>query len=259
MAILNLTPDSFSGDGVSGIDAALRHAQRAVDEGAEILDLGGESSRPGALPVSEQEELDRVMPVLERLVSWPVPVSVDTVRPALMRAAIAAGVAMVNDINAFAAEGALDAVADSSVALCVMHMRGAPRTMQADPVYQDVVAEVRGYLAGRVDVLRGRGVAPSRIVLDPGFGFGKTLEHNLALLRGLPSLLEEGYPVLAGLSRKSMLGQITGRPVSERATASAVAALLAAQFGARILRVHDVGATRDALRLLEAVQAHAVG
>lgn len=257
MAILNLTPDSFSGDGIGGVDAALASAERAVEEGAEILDVGGESSRPGALPVSEQEELDRVMPLVERLASWPVPVSVDTVKPAVMRAAIAAGAAMINDINAFTAEGAIEAVAPSAAALCVMHMRGEPRTMQESPSYQDVVAEVRAFLERRTRALLGAGVAPGRIVLDPGFGFGKTLEHNLALLRGLPSLLEEGYPVLAGLSRKSMLGRITGRPVGERVTASAVAALLAAQFGARILRVHDVGATRDALRLLEAVQPSA--
>lgn len=255
MAIINLTPDSFSGDGLgSSLERALVQAQLALDDGADMLDVGGESSRPGAVPVSEQEEIDRIMPLLERLVEWPVPVSVDTVKPGVMRAALAAGADLINDINAFRADGALAAVQSGRAALCVMHMRGQPRTMQAAPHYDDVNAEVGGFLQDRVNALVAAGVAAGRIVLDPGFGFGKTLEHNLALLRSLDRLTEMGYPVLAGLSRKSMLGQLTGRPVSERCTASVAAALLAVQAGARIVRVHDVAATRDALAVWEAVQ-----
>lgn len=254
MAVINVTPDSFSGDGLSGrLDQALRQAESAVVAGADLLDVGGESSRPGAAPVSAQEEMDRVLPLVERLSAWAVPVSVDTVKPQVMRAAIASGAAMINDIAGFRSEGAIEAVADSSVALCVMHMRGEPRTMQTSPHYGDVVGEVEGFLLERAGVLLGAGVAASRLVLDPGFGFGKTLEHNLALLAGLPRLAEHGYPVLAGLSRKSMLGMITGRPVGERVVASAAAALIAAQRGAVIIRVHDVAETRDALAVYRAL------
>ncbi len=248
MAILNVTPDSFSGDGLAGrLDAALRRAEAAVAAGADLLDIGGESSRPGAAVVSLQEELDRVMPLVERLASWPVPVSVDTVKPDVMRAAVSAGASMINDINAFRAEGAVDAVSGSAAALCVMHMQGAPGTMQDAPRYDDVVADVGGFLDQEVGRLRAAGVAPDRIVLDPGFGFGKTLEHNLQLLRGIPTLRAPGYPVLVGLSRKSMLGALTGRPVEGRTSASVAAALLAVDRGARIVRVHDVAETRDAL------------
>ena len=254
MAVLNVTSDSFSGDGLAGrFDKALRQAEAAVEAGADILDVGGESSRPGAAPVSVQEEMDRVLPLVERLARWAVPVSVDTVKPQMMQTAVRAGAAMINDIAGFRAEGAIEAVAGSGVALCVMHMQGEPRTMQCSPYYDDVVGEVERFLLERVAGLRAAGVEASRLVLDPGFGFGKTLEHNLALLSSLPRLAAHGYPVLAGLSRKSMLGAITGRPVSERVVASAAAALLAAQRGAAIIRVHDVAETRDALAVLRAL------
>lgn len=254
MAVLNVTPDSFSGDGLVGrLDKALRQAEAAVEAGADILDVGGESSRPGAAPVSAQEELDRVLPLVERLADWAVPVSVDTVKPQVMKAAIRAGAAMINDIAGFRAEGAIEAVVGSDAALCVMHMRGEPRTMQSAPQYTDVVGEVAEFLIERAAVLRTAGVDASRVVLDPGFGFGKTLEHNLALLAALPRLAAKGYPVLAGLSRKSMLGAITGRAIDERVTASAAAALLAAERGAAIVRVHDVAETRDALAVLRAL------
>ena len=248
MAIVNVTPDSFSGDGLGqNLDAALRSAEAAVAAGAELLDIGGESSRPGSDPVSEQEELDRVMPLLERLADGPVPVSVDTVKPGVMRAAIAAGAAMINDINAFRAPGAVEAVAGSGAALCVMHMQGEPKTMQQSPEYVDVVGEVMDFLDERLAVLRTAGVVDARLVLDPGFGFGKTLEHNLALLRDLARLRDGGLPVLVGMSRKTMLGAITGRPVEQRVAAGVAAAVLAVERGARIVRTHDVAATRDAL------------
>lgn len=255
MAIVNVTPDSFSGDGLGNdVGAALARAEAAVEAGAEILDIGGESSRPGSEPVSEQQELDRVMPLLERLAEWPVPVSVDTLKPAVMRAAVAAGAAMINDINAFRAPGAVEAVVASEAALCVMHMQGEPRTMQQSPHYRDVVSEVIGFLDDRIAVLRAAGVATERLVLDPGFGFGKTLEHNLALLRDLERLRAEGLPVLVGMSRKTMLGAITGRPVGERVAAGIAAAVLAVERGARIVRTHDVAVTRDALALWMALQ-----
>lgn len=255
MAIVNVTPDSFSGDGLArDVGASLARAEAAVRDGAELLDIGGESSRPGSEPVSEQEELDRVMPLLERLSDWPLPVSVDTVKPGVMRAAIAAGASLINDINAFRAPGAIEAVADSGAALCVMHMRGEPRTMQRDPVYLDVVAEVSDFLDERVAILRAAGVADQRIVLDPGFGFGKTLEHNLALLREIGRLCRGRHGVLVGFSRKSMLGMITGRAVNERLPAGLAAALLAIEGGARIVRTHDVAATRDVLAVWKALR-----
>ncbi|MDX5363688.1 MAG: dihydropteroate synthase, partial [Pseudazoarcus pumilus] len=226
----------------------------AVAAGAEILDVGGESSRPGSEPVSEQQELDRVMPLLERLAGWPVPVSVDTVKPGVMRAAVATGAAMINDINAFRAPGAVEAVAASDAALCVMHMQGEPRTMQQAPEYADVLTEVTAFLEARVNVLRAAGVDGARIVLDPGFGFGKTLEHNLALLRDLPRVCKGGLPVLVGMSRKTMLGAITGRPVEQRLAAGVAAAVLAVERGARIVRTHDVAATRDALAVWMAMR-----
>jgi len=254
MAIVNVTPDSFSGDGLgSDLDAALRRAEAALADGADLLDVGGESSRPGAAPVAEQEELDRIVPLIERLAGCPVPISIDTVKPAVMRAAIAAGATLINDINAFQAPGAVEAVREADVALCVMHMRGEPRSMQVDPHYEDVVGEVASYLEARVSALRASGVGAERLIVDPGFGFGKTLEHNLALLGALDRFAAGGLPVLVGMSRKSMLGTITGRPVGERVTASATAALLAVQRGASIVRVHDVAATRDALAMWQAV------
>ena len=254
MAIVNVTPDSFSGDGLgSDLDAALRRAEAALADGADLLDVGGESSRPGAAPVAEQEELDRIVPLIERLAGCPVPISIDTVKPAVMRAAIAAGATLINDINAFQAPGAVEAVREADVALCVMHMRGEPRSMQVDPHYEDVVGEVASYLEARVSALRASGVGAERLIVDPGLGFGKTLEHNLALLGALDRFAAGGLPVLVGMSRKSMLGTITGRPVGERVTASATAALLAVQRGASIVRVHDVAATRDALAMWQAV------
>jgi dihydropteroate synthase len=255
MAIINLTADSFSGDGLAGmaLDRVLAKAEAAVKAGAAILDLGGESTRPGAEPVGEEEELARVIPMVERLQALGVPISVDTTKPAVMRASIAAGAAMINDINAFQAPGAVEAVAGSGAGLCVMHMQGTPRTMQEAPSYRDVVAEVDGFLRERVAALVAAGIAAERICIDPGFGFGKTIVHNLELLRRLAVFADQGRPVLVGLSRKTMLGVLTGQPVDGRVHASVAAALLAVERGARVLRVHDVAATRDALRVWEAV------
>jgi dihydropteroate synthase len=248
MGIVNLTDDSFSGDGLHGqAVGAIVQGLRMVEEGAAMLDLGAESSRPGAEPVPLQREMDRLLPVVEGLRDCGVPLSVDTVKPEVMRAAIAAGADLINDIAALQAPGAIDVVAGTSAAVCLMHMRGEPRTMQAEPRYDDVVAEVHGFLMERVAACVAAGIARHRIVIDPGFGFGKTLGHNLALLRHLDRFTGTGLPVLAGISRKSMLGLITGRPVGERVHASVAAALLAVQRGAKIVRVHDVAATRDAL------------
>jgi dihydropteroate synthase len=255
MGIVNLTDDSFSGDGLRAqVDAAVEQGLRLVEAGADILDLGAESSRPGAVPVSAQQELDRLLPVIAALRERNVPLSVDTVKPEVMRAALAAGADMINDIAALQAPGALAAVAASPVAVCLMHMRGRPRSMQADPRYGDVVAEVADFLAERVAACAAVGIAHERIVIDPGFGFGKTLAHNLALLRHLDRLVASGLPVLVGISRKSMLGQITGRPVGDRVHASVAAALAAVQRGAALVRVHDVAATRDALAVLQAIE-----
>lgn len=254
MAIVNLTTNSFSGDGLSDDrSAALRRAEEAVQAGADILDIGAESTRPGSDPVPEQHEIDLLLPVLEELFSWKVPISVDTLKPAAMRAAIAAGADMINDVNGFRAAGAVEAVAGSKAALCVMHMQGEPRTMQHSPVYTDVVHEVATFLEQRVAALEAAGVARSRIVLDPGFGFGKTPDHNCALLRELSTFAAGGLPVLVGLSRKSILGVITGRPVDQRVAASVASALIAVQRGASIVRVHDVAPTRDALTVWRAV------
>lgn len=255
MAIVNVTTDSFSGDGNPALDAAIRAAERAVEEGAEILDIGGESSRPGATPVPEQQELDRVVPLVEALSGLGVPLSVDTVKPAVMRESIRAGADLINDIAGFRVSGAVDAVRGAPVALCVMHMQGEPGTMQRSPRYTHVVEEVEAFLDERVQVLLGCGVSRDRILLDPGFGFGKTVEHNLMLLRQLERFGAGGYPLLVGMSRKSMLGAITGRDVGERVVAGAAAALVAVQNGARIVRTHDVGATRDVLRLWSALQS----
>ncbi len=254
MGIVNLTPDSFSGDGLGmETDRAVAHALRQIDAGADLLDLGAESSRPGAIPASLDEELDRLLPVLDALAGCPVPISIDTYKPEVMRAAIAHGASMINDIYALRWPGAMDAVAASDCAICVMHMQGEPLTMQQAPHYDDVVADVNRFLGERVAALDNAGVARDRLVLDPGFGFGKTLEHNLEMLRRFPEFCEARLPVLAGVSRKSMLGMITGRPVDQRLSASVTAAVLAAQCGAQILRVHDVAETRDALAVLQAV------
>lgn len=254
MGVVNLSDDSFSGDGCGGdVDRAVAQALRLVEEGADILDLGAESSRPGAIPISAAAELGRLLPVLERLIPCGLPISVDTVKPEVMCAACSAGAAMINDIRALEAPGAMEAVADSAAAVCLMHMQGQPSTMQRNPTYGDVVQEVIDYLAQRVAAALAAGIARERLVVDPGLGFGKTLEHNLTLLRSLDRFAALGVPLLVGISRKSMLGEITGRPVGQRLAASVAAALLAAQRGAAILRVHDVGSTRDALALLEAL------
>jgi dihydropteroate synthase len=254
MGIVNATPDSFSDGGQHlSRDAALAHAHQLIAEGADMIDVGGESTRPGAVPVGVQEELDRVLPIIEGLRGAPVPVSIDTFKPEVMRAAIAAGAQMVNDINALQDAAAMNAVADSDVAVCLMHKQGDPQTMQQQPQYQNVVAEVSAFLRERIAAARAAGIQRERIVIDPGFGFGKTLAHNLTLLRELKKLAELGVPVLAGLSRKSMLGALTGQDVGQRLPASVAAALIAVQHGASIVRVHDVGATVDALKILNAV------
>ena len=255
MGVVNVTPDSFYDGGHHASTAdAIAHARRLAEEGADLLDLGGESSRPGSEAVSLDEELARVLPVLDGLLELELPISVDTTKPAVMRAVIAHGASMVNDITALGAPGALEVVAASEAAVCLMHMRGEPKTMQADPVYADVVAEVRSVLAARVAACVAAGIPRDRIVVDPGFGFGKTIEHNLTLLRELRAIVALGLPVLAGWSRKSSLGRITGRAPEERLASSLAAALIAVQHGARIVRVHDVAATRDVLAVLDAVQ-----
>ena len=255
MGVVNVTPDSFS-DGGRFIDpnAAVDHANALIAEGADILDLGAESSRPGARGIPAEEELSRLMPVLEGLSDCAVPISVDTTKPDVMRAAIAAGASMINDIGALRASGALEAVAASGVGVCLMHMQGEPRTMQHEPRYQDVVAEVGAFLAARVAEAEAAGITRERIAVDPGFGFGKTVAHNFELLRNLERIAAPGLPVLAGWSRKSTLGAITGRGAEDRLAASLAAALLAVQHGAKILRVHDVAATRDALAVLAALE-----
>ena len=251
MGVVNVTPDSFSGGGrFLDAKAAIAHARRLIGEGADLVDVGGESTRPGAAAVSETEELKRILPVVEALRE--VPISVDTRRPKVMQAALAAGASMINDIEALRAPGAMQAVAKSDCALCLMHMQGQPGTMQADPRYGDVVQEVRDFLAGRIAACERAGIARERLVADPGFGFGKSVEHNLSLLKRLPEFAGLGVPVLAGWSRKSSLGRITGRETGERLAASLAAALLALLGGARILRVHDVNETRDAVLVFEA-------
>lgn len=256
MGIVNATPDSFSDGGqYASTAAAIEHGLRLVDEGAEILDIGGESTRPGSTVVPLEEELQRVIPVIEGLARRAgVPLSVDTYKPAVMRAAIAAGADIINDICALQQPGALDAVADSRAGVCLMHMQGTPQTMQADPHYDDVVQEVRDFLLARIQACQQVGIGQERIMLDPGFGFGKRSVHNIALLRELPTLCALGYPVLAGLSRKSVLGQLTGNDVDARLHASIAAAVIAAMKGAKILRVHDVKATADALKIAAAIQ-----
>jgi dihydropteroate synthase len=255
--VVNVTPDSFS-DGGHYLEpsAAIAHAQRLADEGADLIDLGAESSRPGAESVSAEQELSRLMPVLDGLRAFPIPISIDTTKPEVMRAVIGAGAAMINDIGALRSPGALEAVAASDAGVCLMHMQGEPRTMQLEPRYADVVAEVRAFLAERVAAAEARGIARERIVIDPGFGFGKTVGHNFELLRNLHRLTEMGLPVMAGWSRKSTLGAIIGRRAGERLAASIAAALLAVQHGATIVRVHDVAATRDALAVLAAMEGH---
>lgn len=255
MGVVNVTPDSFS-DGGQFHDprTAVEHARRLVDEGADILDVGGESTRPGSLPVDAQEELRRIRPVLDAMAGGPVPVSVDTSKPEVMRAAVDAGAAMINDIYALRQPGALQMAAATDAAVCLMHMQGDPRTMQDEPAYGDVVAEVKAFLDQRVAACEAAGIGRDRIVVDPGFGFGKKAVHNLDLIRGIPVFAAAGLPVLAGLSRKSVLGKITGRMVGDRIHSSVAAAIVAVARGARIVRVHDVAATRDALAVWTAVE-----
>lgn len=255
MGIVNLTDDSFSGDGWQDrADAAIAHGLQLVAEGAHILDLGAESSRPGAQPVSVQQEIDRLLPVLQGLAECGVPLSVDTIKPDVMRLALAAGADMINDIHALRAPGALELLAKSNAGVCLMHMQGAPQNMQQNPQYHQVVQDVADFLAARVAAAQHAGIALDRLCIDPGFGFGKTLEHNLQLLRHLETFTAIGLPVLVGLSRKSVLGALTGRTPSERVSAGIAAHLLAIVRGARILRVHDVAATRDAVAVFEAVE-----
>ncbi|MBS3895780.1 MAG: dihydropteroate synthase [Xanthomonadaceae bacterium] len=257
MGIVNVTPDSFSDGGHhASTAAAVAHALALVEAGADLLDVGGESTRPGAEPVDEASEIARVLPVIEALVAKvAVPISVDTTKPGVMRAALAAGAGMVNDVTALRTEGALEAVAASKAAVVLMHMQGEPRTMQAAPHYENVVGEVHRFLAERVFACEMAGIDKRRLVIDPGFGFGKTLAHNLALLAQLRRFTELGVPVLAGLSRKSSLGEITGRAVDERLAASLAAHLMAVQNGAAIVRVHDVAETVDALKVWAALAA----
>ena len=253
MGIVNITPDSFSDGGhFFARDQAIAHARRLIDEGADLIDLGGESTRPGAPPTSLGEELARVVPVLEALAGAGVPVSIDTQKTEVMRAAISHGAAMINDVNALQAAGAIEVCAAGDVAVCLMHKQGAPQTMQIAPRYDNVMAEVSNFLQARARSCTAAGVSADRIVIDPGFGFGKTVAHNFRLLRELKSLTALGYPLLAGFSRKNSLGTITGRPVQERLAASLAAAMLAAQNGAAILRVHDVKETIDVLKVLRA-------
>jgi dihydropteroate synthase len=256
MGVLNVTPDSFSDGGrYLRLDEAVARGIQMEEEGAAILDVGGESTRPGAEPITSGEELRRVVPVIERLrPRTKAVISVDTSKPEVMRAAAAAGAQFINDVRALQAPGALPAAARSGCAVCLMHMLGEPRTMQSAPNYRDVVAEVRQFLAARVQACRAAGLGEERLVLDPGFGFGKTLEHNLELLRRLGELAVGGLPVLTGLSRKSMAGTLTGRPPGERLHGSLALAVIAAWQGARILRVHDVAATVDALKVVAAVK-----
>jgi dihydropteroate synthase len=255
MGIVNVTPDSFSDGGrLQNPQQAIAHALHLVEQGADILDVGGESTRPGAVPVSEQEELRRVLPVVEALAARGLPVSVDTQKPGVMREAIAAGAAMVNDVMALREAGAIEVVAQSDVAVCLMHMQGEPRTMQANPVYREIVSEVMAFLAERIAACERAGIARVRMVVDPGFGFGKSLEHNLSLLKRLRQLTELDAPVMVGMSRKSMLGALTGKPVDQREYAGVAAHLAAVQRGAAIVRVHDVAAMKDALAVWQAVE-----
>ena len=255
MGIVNLSDDSFSGDGLRGdIEAAIAQGRRFIEEGAHILDLGADSSRPGAAPVPAQMEIDRLLPVFEALRDCGTSLSIDTVNPEVMRVALKAGADMINDINALRAPGALELVAASKAGVCLMHMQGDPGTMQDAPHYADIVTEVAEFLAERVAAAEAAGIALDRIAVDPGFGFGKTLEHNIALLRHLGELVVPGLPLMVGLSRKSMLGLLTGRAAADRIHAGVAAHVLAVERGARIVRVHDVAATRDALAVLEAVE-----
>jgi dihydropteroate synthase len=256
MGIVNVTPDSFSDGGkFAASHLAIAHALKLVEEGAAILDIGGESTRPNATPVSLQEELDRVIPVIEGLVHHiNIPISIDTYKPQVMQAAIAAGASMINDVRALQEEGALEIAAKSNVGICLMHMQGTPQTMQQNPQYDDVVNDVKAFLQARLEASIHAGCRASQIVLDPGFGFGKTRAHNITLIQHLESFASLGQPLLVGLSRKSVLGQVTGNDVDARLYASVAASVISAQKGAKILRVHDVKATVEALKVVVAIQ-----
>ena len=254
MGILNVTPDSFS-DGGRFVDRerALDHARRMRDEGADLIDVGGESTRPGAAPVNEAEELERVLPIVATLADEGMRVSIDTIKPAVMREAVAAGAVMINDVRSLQEPGAIETAAATTAAVCLMHMRGTPRTMQQDTAYTDVVSEVRSFLAGRAQTCEAAGIARDRIAIDPGFGFAKTPADSFRLLNELSSLVALGYPVVAGMSRKSALGKATGREPGDRLAASVAAALAAVARGAALVRVHDVRETVDALNVWSAI------
>ncbi|HEY8101851.1 MAG TPA: dihydropteroate synthase [Burkholderiaceae bacterium] len=256
MGVLNVTPDSFSDGGqFHSLELALSHAEQMIAEGVDIIDIGGESSRPGAPPLPLEEELGRVMPALYALRDCGKPLSIDTYKPEVMREALLAGADMVNDITGFRSAGALTAVKESDCALCIMHMQRDPQTMQVNPQYEDIVGEVTAFLHERVDALEAAGVAKNRLCIDPGFGFGKTVAHNLELLKNIGKIQQAlDLPLLAGLSRKSTIGAITGKPVEQRLAGSIAAALAAVAHGARILRVHDVAETVDALKVWQAAE-----
>lgn len=255
MGIVNVTPDSFSDGGrYASTEKAVAHALQLVADGAHILDIGGESTRPNATPVGLEEELDRVIPVIERLsLEVDVPLSIDTYKPQVMRAAVQAGAAIINDIRGLQEPEAVQAAAEGDAGICIMHMQGTPQTMQQNPQYENVVQEVKGFLQERLEACLAQGIAAERVVLDPGFGFGKRTVHNLALLNGLPDILALGRPLLVGLSRKSVLGQIVGSDVDQRLHASLAASVISVIKGGRIVRVHDVKATVDALKVVDAV------
>lgn len=257
MGIVNVTPDSFSDGGrFFDAEAACAHAQRLIEEGADLIDIGGESTRPGAAEVGVEDELRRVMPVVEALAGTGIPISVDTSKPQVMRAALAAGAAVINDVRALQLPGALETVAAADCGVVLMHMQGTPQTMQIDPRYEDVTAEVAAFLRARAEAAIAAGIAPERLAIDPGFGFGKTVDHNYELLARLREFAPLGLPLLVGISRKGMLKHATGRAVGERTVASVAAALLAVERGAHIVRVHDVAATRDALAVWRATVEH---
>ncbi len=257
MGIVNVTPDSFSDGGrYATVDAAIAHAEQMAREGADIIDVGGESTRPGAHGVSASVEISRVAPVIRALAgALTTPISIDSSKPEVMRAAVEAGASIINDVRALREPGALETAAELEVTVCLMHMQGEPRTMQEAPQYVDVVSEVEAFLRDRLDVCEAAGIDRRRIIVDPGFGFGKTAEHNLQLLASLDRFTALGAPLMVGLSRKATIGALTGRPIDERAVGSAVAAVMAVERGAAIVRVHDVAATRDALAVYDAVRA----
>jgi dihydropteroate synthase len=257
MGILNVTPDSFSDGGhYSAFDAALFRAERIISEGASIIDVGGESTKPGAKPVSVEEELDRVIPIIEALRDCPIPISVDTTKPEVMEAAVAAGAGMINDVNALQDAGSLQFAARTNVPICLMHRQGTPETMQHNPCYGNVVREVFDFLQHRVQACLSAGIAKQRLILDPGFGFGKTLAHNLSLLQSLKELTALGFPVLVGVSKKNMLGELLGKPLTNRLAGSLALAAWSVMQGVKILRVHDVDATRDVLKVITTVESN---